>query len=194
MKELLIATGNKHKIDEIMKIMSGTGVSLRDLTEFENVPDVIEDGDTLEKNSLKKAKEYFEFTGIPCIADDSGLFVDALNGEPGIYSARYSGEDATYESNRKLLLKNLVGKIDRSAKFRTVICYYSGSSDSEFFEGSIKGEIIEIERGTNGFGYDPLFVPNGYDKTFAEMDDELKNSISHRKRALEKFKEWWEKK
>lgn len=192
MKELLIASGNRHKVEEIGKIFSGTGMRLRDLTEFSNVPDVIEDGNTLQENSGKKAKEYFEFTGIPCIADDTGLFVVALKGEPGVYSARYSGENATYESNCKLLLKNLEGIADRSAEFRSVICYYDGISDAQFFEGILKGKIIASTRGKNGFGYDPVFLPDGSDKTLAEMTDEEKNSLSHRARALEKFKEFAE--
>ena len=193
MKDLLIASGNKHKVEEIEKIFAGKGINLRNLTEFSNVPDVIEDGITLEENSGKKAKEYFEFTEIPCIADDTGLFVMSLNGDPGVYSARYSGENASYESNCRLLLKNLEGISERSAEFRSVICYYNGISDAKFFEGILKGKIIESPRGTNGFGYDPIFLPDDYDKTFAEMTDEEKNKISHRSKALEKFKEWWDK-
>ncbi len=188
MKDLLIASGNSYKVEEIGKIFSGTGIKFRDLTEFSNVPDVIEDGKTLQENSGKKAKEYFEFAGISCIADDTGLFVDALNGEPGVYSARYSGENASYDSNCKLLLKNLEGITDRSAEFRSVICYYDGILEAKFFEGILKGKIISSPRGEYGFGYDPVFLPEGHDKTLAEMTDEEKNSISHRARALEKFK------
>ncbi|CAN5621148.1 N/A [soil metagenome] len=192
MKEILIASGNDHKVEEISKIMEDFDIKFRNLKEFGDVPEVDENGSTLVENSEKKAREYFLFTGIPCIADDTGLFVEALNGEPGVYSARYSGEGATYRSNCDLLLKNLAGISNRNAEFRSVISYFDGNEILSF-EGIVNGAIIETGRGKNGFGYDPLFIPTGLNKTFAELNEEEKNNISHRKRALEKFRKWWEK-
>lgn len=188
--ELIIASNNRHKIEEISEILSGTGINLFSLKDFSAFPDPEETGTTLFENSLIKAKAVSEKFGKPAIADDTGLFVNALNGEPGVYSARYSGDNATYESNCKKLLKELQTYTDRSAEFRSVICLYINDSEKYFFEGIVKGNIINEKLGNNGFGYDPLFVPANMNKTFAELTEDEKNKISHRSLALQKLKEF----
>ncbi|MCL4136083.1 UNVERIFIED_CONTAM: hypothetical protein GTU68_011589 [Idotea baltica] len=137
-------------------------------------------------NSLLKAQYVYNNYGIDCIADDSGLEVDALNGEPGVYSARYAGEHGNHKKNIAKLLKNLEGKQNRKARFRTVVTLIQNGA-VELFEGTVEGKIIETEIGDNGFGYDPIFVPDGFDKTFAEMTMEQKIPISHRGRAVQKL-------
>lgn len=191
LKDLLIATNNKDKIKEIRDILYDLNLGITTLEDLNIKIEVDEDKDTLEGNALKKAKEIWEVTKIPCSADDTGLFVDALNGEPGVYSSRYAGENVTYADNRKKLLCNLDGTplISRTAYFRTVVCYYFEKDKYEFFDGVCEGKIIFDERGDNGFGYDAIFLPNGFDKTFAELDFETKNRISHRAKAFENFKE-----
>jgi XTP/dITP diphosphohydrolase len=192
MRELLIATNNRDKVKEIKHILEGLDISVLSLSDRNIEIDVEEDKDTLEGNALKKAKEVYEHAGIPCSADDTGLFVDALNGEPGIYSSRYAGDNVTYADNRKKLLFNMsgVGQGERGAEFRTVVCYYSGDNEYKFFTGVCRGIITKEERGENGFGYDAIFLPDGYDKTFAELDLSEKNKISHRAKAFIKFKEY----
>jgi len=192
MKELLIATNNKDKVKEIKHILEGLYINVYSLSDKNIIIDVDEDKDTLEGNALKKAKEVYEHAGIPCSADDTGLFVDALNGEPGVYSSRYAGENVTYADNRKKLLFDMseVGQGERAAEFRTVVCYYYGKDKYEFFYGVCKGIITKEERGENGFGYDAIFRPDGYEKTFAELDLSEKNKISHRAKAFLKFKEY----
>jgi XTP/dITP diphosphohydrolase len=188
--ELIIASNNKHKIEEISQILSGCGIKIFSLKDFPEFPDPEETGTTLFENSLIKAKAVCGKFGKPAIADDTGLFVNSLKGEPGVYSARYSGENATYESNCEKLLKELQAHKDRSAEFRSVICLYINDSEKYFFEGIVKGNIINEKRGSNGFGYDPLFVPEGMNKTFAELTEAEKNKISHRSLALQKLKEF----
>lgn len=190
--KLLIASNNQHKIKEITEILAPLNIKILSLKDFPEFPDVEETGTTLEENSLIKAKEIYEKFNVPTLADDTGLFVDALNGEPGVYSARYSGENATYESNcEKLLLnlKDIDGK-DRTATFTSVLCLYLNETEHYFFKGNVEGRIIKQARGTNGFGYDPLFIPKGFAKTYAEMDDVKKNELSHRALALKKFKKF----
>lgn len=191
MKEIILASANAHKIEEIYailkdfdyKILSLTDVGLGDL-------DIIEDGDTFEANSLIKAKTVFEKTGKPAIGDDSGLMVDFLNGEPGVYSARYSGEDKNYQANNDKLLANLkdVPMENRTAKFVTVITLMFSPTDILVARGEVHGLIGTELRGSNGFGYDPLFIIPSLNKTFAEMNAEEKNSMSHRANALIKLK------
>jgi XTP/dITP diphosphohydrolase len=190
--KILLATNNKHKVEEIKKILDNDSLILFTLKDLNINIDVEEDKDTLEGNALKKAEEIFRISKIPTLADDTGLFVDALNGEPGVYSSRYSGKDATYESNCKLLLRNLqyIHSSRRKAYFKTVVCYYISENEHHFFEGVMYGKIISENRGNNGFGYDPIFIPDGFDRTYAEMTDEEKNSISHRGRAFEKVKQY----
>lgn len=194
--KLLLATNNLDKISEIKNKLIGLRFEILTLKDVVKNVDVIEDSDTLEGNALKKAKEFYEATGIPAIADDTGLFVDALSGEPGVYSSRYAGDDATYDDNCNLLLKNLNGiPIEkRSAYFKTVICFYKNPEEQYFFEGIVRGKITENKRGAAGFGYDPVFIPDGFDKTYAEMSLEEKNYLSHRAKSLEQFRLFLDKK
>lgn len=188
-KKLFLASANPHKIEELEKMLKPLGIQLQSTLEFKEVPDVVEDQPDLQGNALKKARFWFEHTGLPSISDDTGLEVDALNGAPGVYSARYAGENVTYQDNVKKLLKELDGETNREAQFRTVIAYVTKDGE-HFFEGVCKGEIISEQKGDKGFGYDPVFQPTGYNQTFAELDAEEKNKISHRGRALEKFLEF----
>lgn len=186
--KIFLATGNKKKISEIEKILKDTDIELVSINDGIEIPEVVEDGKTFEENSLKKAKEIAKYTGMITIADDSGLCVEALGGAPGVYSARYSGENATYESNNEKLLKELAGKENRKAKFVTVITLCKPSGEHYSFRGEIEGEIIDELRGTDGFGYDPLFYLPEYGKTFAEIP-EIKNRISHRAKAIKALEE-----
>ena len=188
-KKIILATRNRHKLSEIREILNDLGIEILGLDEFPDAPKVIEDGATFEENAIKKAVEIFNHTGIPTIADDSGLEVDALNGAPGVLSARYAGEGASYEDNNRKLLKALDGISleKRTAKFKCVIAYVD-DVHRKIFEGVTRGKIIFEMRGKNGFGYDPLFLPDGFNLTYAEMTPEMKNKISHRAKALEKLK------
>jgi XTP/dITP diphosphohydrolase len=187
--EVVIATHNRHKVEEILDIMSGLEIELLSLDSFPEIGEIVEDGDTLEDNARKKARTVYNATGILSLADDTGLEVAALGGRPGVYSARYSGEHATYEQNNLKLLGELKGvpAEKRTAKFRCVISIIGNGID-EIAVGEVPGRIIDEVRGNNGFGYDPLFMADGYDITYAEMDSETKNSLSHRARALERAK------
>ena len=197
--KLVIATRNAHKLEEIRAIFEfpfdsaqgGKNLEVLSAFDFPEIPDVIEDGDTLEANAVKKAVEIASATGCWAMADDSGLEVTALNGAPGVYSARYAGEECSYAANNAKLLRELAGKEDRSARFRTVIALSDPGGSTQTVEGECPGVIIEELRGTNGFGYDPLFVPDGHSETFAELDPEVKNRISHRARALKKAHDVW---
>lgn len=186
MKNLVFATGNIHKLQEVQGLFKeGFALScLKDVNITEEIP---ETADNLVDNALQKARYVYEKCGIPCFADDTGLEVDALGGAPGVYSARYAGEQKDSKLNMLLLLENMNGKTNRNARFRTIIAYIDENAQEHIFEGEIKGTIIENMAGTNGFGYDPIFVPENYDKTFAELSSEIKNTISHRARAMEKF-------
>jgi XTP/dITP diphosphohydrolase len=155
-------------------------------------PDVEESGSTLLENALLKARAGFTRSGIPTLADDTGLEVDALDGAPGIYSSRYAGEHATYEENRRKLIDVIrqFPEVARAARFRSTIVYVDGVRELHF-EGEVEGLILTEERGTNGFGYDPIFLPKGETRTMAEMTNREKNAISHRGRALRAFLQWW---
>ncbi len=183
--KLVIATKNKGKKEEIAALLEELTVEVLSLTDFPEVPDVIEDAPTLEGNARKKALASYAYFGIPALADDTGLEVDALGGRPGVYSARYAGEDGNAVANRALLCKELKDERNRTARFRTVMAFADGK-DVHFFEGVCEGRILDHEVGTGGFGYDPLFIPDGYEQTFAEMPASEKNKISHRGRALAK--------
>lgn len=185
-RKLVIATRNPGKKVEFEALLAGVPVEVLSLADFPDVPDVVEDRDTLAGNAQKKAATVFAATGVPALADDTGLEVDALKGRPGVHSARYAGEDGNAEANRRRLLAELADVAGRTARFRTVL-YYADESGERFFEGVCEGEILDRERGDGGFGYDPLFVPAGYTHTFAEMDRATKNAISHRGRALAAF-------
>jgi len=188
--KILIASNNQHKIIEFQAIFR-TFDNIKLLTPMSlNIEiEVEESGNTFEENSIIKAKKYFEISKIPTVADDSGLIVPDLNNEPGIYSARYAGIGSNDNLNRQKLLENikLKGLIEPKAKFICIICFYDGNNEY-IFNGECNGKIINEERGYNGFGYDPIFVPNSFSLTFAELDSEIKNKISHRAKALEKFK------
>lgn len=186
MKKLVFATGNSHKLQEVQDLLKeGFALScLKDVNITEEIP---ETADNLKDNALQKAWYVYNKCGIPCFADDTGLEVETLDGAPGVYSARYAGEQKDSKLNMLLLLKNMNGKTNRNARFRTIIAYIDENTQEHIFEGEIRGQIIEHMAGTNGFGYDPIFVPEGYDKTFAELSSEIKNTISHRARAMEKF-------
>jgi len=183
--ELIFATHNEHKVIEINHLL-GTRFKLSTLDNAgiqENIP---EDQETLQGNALQKAWYIYNKTGMNCFADDTGLEVEALNNEPGVFSARYAGNDKDDDKNIKLLLKNLSGIKDRIARFRTVIALII-KGEEWLFEGKVEGHILKEKRGNEGFGYDPVFMPEGYNQSFAEMKLSEKNKISHRARAFEKL-------
>jgi XTP/dITP diphosphohydrolase len=187
---IVLATHNRHKRNELLAVLRtelGDRVNLKTLDDIEPaIGEIPETGNTLEENALLKARAIHDQTQLPTIADDTGLEVSALDGAPGVYSARYAGERATYADNVKKLLDELKGKSDRSAKFSTVIAYIDPKGDEHFFRGEVIGRITDVPRGSKGFGYDPVFAPaeDVDHRTFAEMSDEEKNAISHRGRAL----------
>ena len=191
-KKLVFATNNAHKLDEVRQIL-GEEVEVLSLNDIGCHADIPETADTLEGNARQKAEYIYRNYGLDCFADDTGLEVAALDGAPGVYSARYAGgEGHDSEANMKKLLAELQGKQDRSAQFRTAICLIEGGVE-HLFGGIVKGRIIEEKRGGSGFGYDPVFVPEGYSGTFAEMGNEEKNKISHRARAVQKLCEYLNK-
>ena len=179
----IFATNNKHKLEEIQQIV-GDKLSILSLQDMNFREDIPENETTIEGNALYKARFIYNRFGKDCFADDTGLEVVALNGEPGVLSARYAGEEKNYQSNNELLLKNLNPFPNKSARFKTVIaCVLEGRE--YVFEGIIEGTIVNEPKGKNGFGYDPIFQPSGYQQTFAELSEEVKNTISHRARAME---------
>ena len=186
--KLVIATSNQHKLKEIENIFKGTVIK-EILPIPSDIGEIIENGTTFIENSLIKAKAVYNYTKLPSLADDSGICVNALNGEPGIYSARYGGENLVYKEKMQLILDKLKDKDDRSAYFITsAVCVL----DDNYYialEGRVNGKIIESPRGFDGFGYDPIFQPDGYNVTYAEMSLEEKNSMSHRALAMNKMKE-----
>lgn len=185
--KIFLATGNKHKIDEIKAIFSEvSNIEILSIKDGLDIPDVVEDGKTFEENSQKKALEISKFLDMITISDDSGLCVEALNGEPGVFSARYS-EAGTDKANNEKLIKNLQGINNRKAKFISVISLAKPDGKVYSFQGEIDGKIIDEARGETGFGYDPHFYVEEYEKTLAELP-ELKNKISHRAKALGKLK------
>ncbi|WP_323757833.1 RdgB/HAM1 family non-canonical purine NTP pyrophosphatase [Roseivirga sp.] len=183
--KICFATNNKNKLEEISQIL-GDQFELVSLEQIGCLEELEETHDTLEGNSLQKASYVFEHYGIPVFADDTGLEVNGLNGEPGVYSAMYAGPVRDSIMNMNKVLEGLGTVADRSAKFRTVITYIENSEPIQF-EGIVEGEITKEVSGQGGFGYDPIFQPTGYDKTFGELSSEIKNSISHRKRAFDKL-------
>lgn len=185
--KIFLATGNKHKIDEIKAIFSNIeNVEILSIKDGIEIPEVIEDGETFEANSAKKALEIAKFTGMITIADDSGLCVDALNGAPGVYSARYSGENATDESNNAKLMEVMKDELNRKCHFVSVITLGKPDGRVYSFRGEIEGELLYEPKGKDGFGYDPYFYVAEYKKSLAEMP-EIKNKISHRANALKKL-------
>jgi len=191
MDTIVLASRNKDKIKELRSTLAPLGIELKSTYDFSNLDEVIEDRETLKGNALKKARYVFEETSLPALSDDTGLEVDVLDGRPGVYSARYAGESATYQDNLDKLLDELAGvdSDDRGAQFRTVVAFVT-PEDTYTFEGICRGEILMEERGDGGFGYDPVFRPIGFDQTFAELDEATKNEISHRGKAIQKFYDW----
>jgi XTP/dITP diphosphohydrolase len=190
METLLVATNNRHKAEEIQDLLRDLAISVKTLRDFPVVGAIEEDAATLEGNALKKARQAFRATSLPTIADDTGLEVGYLNGAPGVYSSRFAGPQASYADNCALLLQRLRGVPPRRrmARFRSVIAFIPREGSAQLVEGIVRGVILETPRGTQGFGYDPLFLPQGYDRTFAEMPLDEKNRISHRALALARLK------
>ena len=185
---LLLATRNRDKVREISRKLNGLAVEVKSLLDFPSIPDIVEDGKTIEENALKKAEAGFNATNLPTIADDTGLEVEALNGRPGIFSSRYAGKNVSYADNRRKLLEDMeeIPQRKRSALFRTVIAFVA-QDRRETVEGVCGGVILGEERGDGGFGYDPVFYIPQYGLTFAQMPLELKNRISHRGIAMGKI-------
>lgn len=181
--KIVFATHNKNKLKEVQAFLPES-IKLISLEDIDCTEPIDETENTLEGNAALKANYVFEKYGYPCFADDTGLEVDALEGRPGVYSARYAGENATDADNRKRLLEDMAKNTNKEARFRTVIALRLSAEDIYYFEGVCNGIILNEERGKNGFGYDPIFQPNGFDKSFAEMDLEAKNKISHRGKAI----------
>ena len=188
MKKIVIASSNKHKVSEISINIQPFFDTILSFSDFPNIGEIIEDGTTIEENSFIKSRASFKYTGLASVADDTILEVDHLDGEPGLYTARYAGEQATYNQNMNKLIKELHGvemKM-RTARFRTVISYVDGVNDFHV-EGILEGKILKNKIGKNGFGYDPIFYVDKYDKSLAQINSSLKNDISHRGLAIKKF-------
>ena len=188
MKKIVIASSNNHKVSEISVKIQPFFDEILSLSDFPEIGEIIEDGNTIEENSFKKSRASFEHTNIASIADDTTLEVDALNGDPGLFTARYAGEKATYEENMTKLLDNLDGIEDnlRTARFRTIISFVDGKNDFHV-EGRLEGRILNKRIGNNGFGYDPIFQSTEFKMSLAEMDSKLKNEVSHRGLAIKNF-------
>ena len=190
-KELVLATRNPHKGAELAALLGDLEIKIRTLAEFPDAPTVVEDGDTCQANAVKKATALARHTGLPAVADDTGLEVDALGGRPGVHAARYAGEGATYENNWRKLIRELEGvpKERRRARFITVAAVAMPSAKVAIAEGSLEGLITEAPAGTQGFGYDPVFFVPEVGKTLAQLTPAEKNRISHRARAFAKVRE-----
>ncbi len=189
--KLVFATNNKHKLQEVRDIL-GSRVEVLSLSDINCYDDIPETADTLEGNAIMKARYIYDKYGVDCFADDTGLEVEALNGAPGVYSARYAGDGHDSEANMNKLLQNLTDKNNRFAQFRTVIALII-KGEEYHFDGIVKGEITKEKLGDSGFGYDPIFIPEGFSKSFAQMTNDEKNSISHRFRATEKLNDYLKK-
>jgi XTP/dITP diphosphohydrolase len=184
--ELVVATRNAGKLKEIRRLLESRGIRVRGLEEFPEVPDVVEDGKTFAENAIKKAEAVAQFTSLPCLADDSGLVVDALQGRPGVHSARFSGAEADDQSNNRKLLDEMaaVPEMQRQAAFCCVMALCMPGQSPHLFQGRVNGAILERQQGDGGFGYDPLFWLPGYNCTMAELPLDTKNQVSHRGQAL----------
>lgn len=183
--KLIFATSNQHKVQEVRSMLP-EGVEIQSLKDIGFTDELPETQDTIEGNSLQKAETLGKALGIACFAEDTGMEVETLNGEPGVYSARYAGKNASYQDNVDKVLTKMRGQANRRARFKTVITYYNAGQYVQF-EGITQGTILEQPCGTNGFGYDPIFVPDGAEKTYAEMSLEEKNTYSHRKKSFSGF-------
>lgn len=190
--KIVLASRNEKKLEELKRILKDLEIEILSLKDFPSLQEVIEDGLTFEENALKKARYVSMMTGLPALADDSGLEVEALGGAPGVFSARYAGENATDEENIDKLLSALrnVPFSERKARFVCCIALVYPNGEEYIFKGEIKGFISETPRGHQGFGYDPIFQPEGHNRTFAEMSQQEKDAISHRSKALKKFKDF----
>lgn len=190
--KIVLASRNKKKIEELRRILKNLDVELLSVNDFPHLEEVIEDGLTFDENALKKARYVSRQTGLPALADDSGLEVDALGGAPGVRSARYAGEGATDEDNIKKLLQELQGVPleKRNARFVCCIALVFPDGQEYLFWGDVRGKITETPKGNQGFGYDPVFMPEGFQITFAQMQSHEKDEISHRKKALDKLREF----
>ena len=186
---LCFATNNAHKLDEVRPLLSSR-FELKTLADIDCHEELPETGDTLEANALQKARYVWEHYRVPCFADDTGLEVAALDGAPGVYSAHYAGPARDAAANVQKLLTELTGHPDRSARFRTVIAYIDPNGREWQFEGTVPGRLTEAPRGPGGFGYDPVFQPDGFAETFAELPLEVKNRIGHRGRAVAALVQW----
>jgi len=184
--DILFATNNAHKLAEVQSKLAPLGYRVKGLREVIGEVDIPETGSTLEENAAIKARFLSNRIGMDCFADDTGLEVSALGGAPGVYSARYAGEGCSFDDNMDKLLSAIDGAADRSARFRTVICLIKGGNEF-LFEGEVKGVILEERSGSEGFGYDPIFKPDGHERSFAEMTMDEKNAISHRGLAVEQL-------
>lgn len=187
MKEIVIATKNEHKVIEMKKMLEPLGYKVLTLYDFNELPEIIEDKDTFRGNALKKAETLSKYLDKDVISDDSGLEVFSLNNEPGVYSARYAGENVTYGDNNKLLLQNLNNIDERGARFVTTMCYYQVNQEPVYFEDYLYGEIAREYKGENGFGYDPIFIVKDSNRHLAEFSLDEKNQISHRGKCLQKL-------
>ena len=190
-KKLVFATNNAHKLEELRAILGGT-IEILSLADINCHADIPETADTLEGNARQKSLFIYEHYGLDCFADDTGLEVECLNGAPGVYSARYAGDGHDSQANMEKLLGEMKDKTNRKARFRTVISLIEKGEEHQF-EGIVNGRIIEQKKGDAGFGYDPIFQPDGYDETFAELGNEIKNKISHRARAVTSLCEYLSK-
>lgn len=188
-RSLVFATGNQHKLEEVQGLL-GKDFALSCLKDVGITQDIPETGLTLRENALQKAQYVFNACKCACFADDTGLEIDALNGQPGVFSARYAGPQKDSQANMQLVLQQLQGVTQRTARFKTVIAYIDEAGHQQVFEGKVEGVIIETPTGEQGFGYDPIFMPDGYDKTFAQLPLEVKNAMSHRGRAIQKLIEF----
>ena len=190
MKQLVLATNNKHKAGEFKTLLGDLGIEILTLDQFPDIGEIVEDADSLEGNAEKKAVQVYQTTNLPALADDSGLEVHYLGGEPGVYSSRYAGAAATYDENCKKLLLNLRGVPPRrrAARFRCVLHFIAPDNVWQAVEGTCRGVIIERPMGSGGFGYDPIFLPDGNTRTLAEMTPDEKNSLSHRAKAVQLIK------
>ena len=186
--KLVLASNNKHKLEEMRGIL-GNDIEILSLADINCHDEIPEEQDTIEGNAMQKAHYIHDKFGVDCFADDTGLEVECLGGEPGVYSARYAGEHPTFADNIAKLLANMDGKENRKARFRTAIALIL-NGEEHIFEGEVNGQIIKEYRGHNGFGYDPVFLPDGYSQTFAELPAEIKNKISHRGNAAKKLAEF----
>jgi non-canonical purine NTP pyrophosphatase, rdgB/HAM1 family len=189
--KLVLASNNKHKLEEMRAILAND-IEILSLADIDCHDEIPEEQDTIEGNALQKARYIYDKFGMNCFADDTGLEVECLGGEPGVYSARYAGEHPTFADNIAKLLANMEGKDNRKARFRTAIALIIDGKE-HIFEGEVNGQIIKEYRGHNGFGYDPVFLPDGYNETFAELSAEIKNKISHRGNAAKKLADFLNK-